>query len=442
MALRRHAVGRGQNRRLTTLRKLDAGQLRQLLPRLHRHTRGRHFGPQALRAFLRALPAPLRKWKIPTLQALGQLLRSAAPRSGATAASSMGVWQPRSIRYIDEEGTSCVSNVEGFEQRSCNGSRRLTWHDCGLVYRLRVADPSGESSVKGKEYEVVCNSAFKRLSCVASQKDLEVRCEGDGDDSRNGARYVFRKCVVFDVWSGSQGRVKPTWTLIYLHSFSNKGADYVEFPHYFGVGGANIRVVIPSAPQLEQTCFKDWLVWRGEKLKWKRIRFSAWFDYLTDRGGVAENDLDLRSLLEMRSRLHGLIRAEVRRVGGDARRVILGGASQGCCVALDAAMTYPDELGGVIGCVGHILGSTPLDVAKRRMPLYLFHETNDQEMRWRWVENTVQRLVDKGFNVISRREQDPSGCGHWIQDIEGTWIRSALRRIVLGGGQVASSDLK
>jgi phospholipase/carboxylesterase len=229
-------------------------------------------------------------------------------------------------------------------------------------------------------------------------------------------------------------RTKPEWTLIYLHSFSNKGRDYKDFPHYFGIGGANIRVVIPSAPQQEQSCFKDWNVWKGERLGWRRIKFSSWFDYLTDKAGSSENHIDLASLLEMRSRLHSLIKSEVRRLGGNSQRVLLGGASQGCCVALDAAMTYPEELGGVIGCVGHHLSCTPLDVAKRSMPLYLFHEATDKEMQWKWVKGTVQRLIDAGWKVYSKRESDPAGCGHWIQDIEGQWVRSALRRIVANAG--------
>ncbi|CAE7881919.1 unnamed protein product [Symbiodinium microadriaticum] len=61
------------------------------------------------------------------------------------------------------------------------------------------------------------------------------------------------------------------------------------------------------------------------------------------------------------------------------------------------------------------------------MPLHLFHEEADKEMRWKWVKSSVQRLIDAGFNVSSKRERDPAGCGHWIQEIEGTWIRSAMR---------------
>jgi len=171
-------------------------------------------------------------------------------------------------------------------------------------------------------------------------------------------------------------------------------------------------------------------------LQWRRIKFNAWFDYLTDRAGKAENDIDLDSLADMRQRLHALIRREVQRLGGDSRRVILGGASQGCCVALDAALTYPEELGGVIGLVGHLLRSTPTDTPHKSMPLHLFHEAKDEEMKWRWVKGTVDRLRRAGFNVTSKRETDPSGSGHWIQEIEGKWICSALRQIVTTGNKV------
>jgi len=119
-------------------------------------------------------------------------------------------------------------------------------------------------------------------------------------------------------------------------------------------------------------------------------------------------------------------------MGGNAKRVIVGGASQGCCVALDAALTYPKELGGVIGLVGHVLYHTPLDRGPElsSMPIHLFQEAKDGEMNWRWVKDIVARVAAAGFNVICKREADPAGSGHWIQEIEGKWICSALREII------------
>jgi phospholipase/carboxylesterase len=279
-------------------------------------------------------------------------------------------------------------------------------------------------SKKTGAFQITSKSAFKQLGCSVTRKNLAVKVDRRKNE--------FKGSVVFEPCRRGL-KVEPAWTFIYLHSFSCKGSDYLDFPHYFGIGGAPMRVVIPTAPLLEQACFKDWNVWKGDNLGWRRIKFRAWFDYLTDKAGSSENELDLPSLVEMRERLHDLIRQEVKRHGGDAKRVIVGGASQGCCVALDVAMTYPEELGGVVGLVGHIMKCTPLDPAKRSMPLHLFHETTDKEMRWRWVKDTVKRLTDNGFNVTSRREKDPSGSGHWIQEIEGRWIRAALREITLGG---------
>jgi len=326
------------------------------------------------------------------------------------------------VRYVDPEGSRAVSNLWGFTRSPRNDqSVGVSWHEYGTVYRLHRVEPATKPTFK-----VVSATGFKRVRCVVAKRHLVP-------ESASGERVGFKNSVVFAP-PNSLGSTAPRWTFIYLHSFSNRGTDYIDYPHYFGVSGAAIRVVLPTAPQLEQTCFRDWMVWRGERLQWRRIKFNSWFDYLTDRAGKCENALDLESLLRMRARLHALIRSEVQRLGGDPKRVIVGGMSQGCCVALDAALTYPEELGGVIGLVGHVLGGTPLDPAKRAMPLHLFHEASDKEMKWKWVKDTVQRLIDGGFNVISRREQDPSGSGHWIQDIEGPWIRGALRRIIFSNG--------
>lgn len=414
---RRRITGKAKESVSRAQSGFDVRQAQALLPSLHSYTQGKDFGPQVWTAWLQKRLAG--KLQIRRAES-GALLRklSQKRRLDGKLAPPAGAWKSRGVKYVDEEGFAGVDNLAGFEQRIRKESRTVTWNEYGCVYRVcRTGTPSRET------YAVVCTKAFKKMSSVVSKRDLRLR-----DDS-----FTFKSSVVMDPRTPSVGSTAPRWTLIYLHSFSNKGADYLDFPHYFAVSGANLRVVVPSAPLLEQQCFKDWNVWRGERLGWRRIKFNAWFDYLTDKAGTSENHICLESLLSMREKLHSLIRQEVKLAGGDPKRVIIGGASQGCCVAIDAAMTYEEELGGVIGLVGHILGSTPLDPSKRNMPLHLFHEASDKEMRWTWVKRTVQRLVDEGFRVYSKRESDPSGSGHWIQEIEGSWIRSALRQIICGG---------
>jgi len=401
---------------------LTSRHVHSLLPSLYSHTQGKDFGVQVWGTWLRKQLA--RKGvQLPTAYEAAQLLRQTArtKRLSGKCADPVGAWKSRGIKYADEEGLASVQNILGFKQKSStsSNSKAVSWNEYGFVYRLcRIG---GESS--RQTFAVVRTQALKKACAAVSRKNLVV------EDA------AFNASVVIDPGMPSRMRVAPQWTFIYLHSFSNKGTDYHDFPHYFHVSGANLRVVVPTAPQLEQDCFKDWYVWRGERLKWRRIKFNAWFNYLSDKGGVGENAICITSLLAMREKLHQLIRQEVKRVGGDPKRVIIGGASQGCCVALDAAMTFEEELGGVVGLVGHLLGSTPLDRSKRNMPIHLFHEASDKEMRWKWVQKTVERMVTEGFRVTSKRESDPSGSGHWIQEIECQWIRSALRQIIFSDGR-------
>ena len=47
-----------------------------------------------------------------------------------------------------------------------------------------------------------------------------------------------------------------------------------------------------------------------------------------------------------------MIEEEAQKVQGDYSKIILGGVSQGCSVALQTALTAPYTLGGVIGLSG------------------------------------------------------------------------------------------
>lgn len=387
-------------------RTFKSRHLCKLLPALHRHTQGSAFRLFTVRTWLRCTLSVTRLC-VPPRERLGHLFRYLARRE-----SSLCAWVPCSIQYTDQDGSSDVDNVKGFVQRTRMMTRRaVAWEESGFVYRVQVLSDGA--------FKIVKKFTGKSLGCAVKTHDLPIVV--------GGKHLMLRRTLMFNPCSGNLKPVKPAWSMIYLHGFGMKGTDYINCPHYFLTSGANVRVVLPTAPLQEQGCFNDWHVWRGERLGWRRIQFNSWFNYTTDRGGRSENDLDLSSLLEMREKLFVLVHKEVQRMGGDPRRVIIGGKSQGCCMALDVAMNYPDELGGVIGLVGHCLGCTTLNESKRSMPLHLFHEDTDKEMNWAWVEPSIQRLRNGGFNVISRREHDHSGQGHWIQEIEGKWIRSGLR---------------
>jgi len=221
------------------------------------------------------------------------------------------------------------------------------------------------------------------------------------------------------------------WTLIYLHGLGSSAlGNYADRPHFFVDGSVALKVIVPTAPSRELTCFDTW--WQQSPSKnWYLSKFLSWYDYLTNFDGRKEDVIDVDSLLAMRRALHKLVQREAAELGGRPDRVILGGKSQGCCTSLDAALTYPEALGGFVGVVGHVLSCTPVEpgCAQQATPLHFFHEPRDEIMRWKWVQDSERRLRAAGLRVHSRHRSDPEACGHFIQGVEGTWVRTALREI-------------
>ncbi|CAE8619494.1 unnamed protein product [Polarella glacialis] len=232
------------------------------------------------------------------------------------------------------------------------------------------------------------------------------------------------------------------WTLIYLHGMGSSAlANYADRPHYFHDGTASVKVIIPTAPSREVSCFDTWFTkTRASKepsgSKWRLERFNSWYDYTSNHGGRREDTLDLHSLHAMQRALHKIIWREAEELGGRTDRILLGGKSQGCATALDAALTFPKRLGGFVGLVGHLLSCTPVDPGGPQVstPFHFHHEVEDDIMQWDWVQLEEQRLRDAGYQVRSTRSRDPEGTGHFIGGVEGQWIRRSLREIC-GGTQ-------
>ena len=69
-------------------------------------------------------------------------------------------------------------------------------------------------------------------------------------------------------------------------------------------------------------------------------------------------------------------------LGGDYSRVAIGGASQGCCMALDAALTHRELLGGVFASFGHVYECTarlaPYPDGRDALLISAFHGAADE----------------------------------------------------------------
>jgi phospholipase/carboxylesterase len=239
----------------------------------------------------------------------------------------------------------------------------------------------------------------------------------------------FKRCV-----GGSLGNalciLRPKtqahqYTLVYLHQFSCWGFGYAyDKPHYFYSSTKfrfnGLKVVFPTAPERPITAQDGW-------------ERRAWYDYLTDFDGVREDKVNMKSLRETRDRIFQLLDHEIGLLGGDASRVFIGGASQGCCTALHCALQYPRVLGGFVGIVGHLLSCSPVPQAKRHMPISLYNGRDDDIMRWSWVRKTFRRLENAGYSNLKMHCEPETGHAPgpkeraWLVDFLGQRVPNAER---------------
>ncbi|KAK0667445.1 Alpha/Beta hydrolase protein [Cercophora samala] len=138
-------------------------------------------------------------------------------------------------------------------------------------------------------------------------------------------------------------------TLILLHGRGNNPSSLLPlctpiqqslFP------SASLKIILPASPKSRATIYARSLI-------------TQWFDgwHLDSPSSVLNPAQDewrsIEGLQQTVSYLQELLHEEMALVGGDSRRVFLGGLSQGCAASLMALLLWEGEpLGGYVGMCG------------------------------------------------------------------------------------------
>jgi len=246
---------------------------------------------------------------------------------------------------------------------------------------------------------------------------------------------------------------KHTHTFIYLHGFTCDGYGYMCEPEHFyrakkakkkGAKGKKakakdkeeememdfepipgLKCVFPSAPRRTISAGP----WEAE---------AAWYNYLDDKDGEAEDSYPPEELEEMTKWIHEIIAREAALVGG--QNVFLGGASQGSGVAAHAALTYNDPLGALCLTMGHLLEATPVtpEWAERKVPVHVFHGLKDDTIPWeKMAAPSYERLSSEGADVrITTEEGVDHGEGELV------WVQKFLADAMTKGKPVKKAPAK
>ncbi|WP_304526132.1 alpha/beta hydrolase [Halomonas sp. I5-271120] len=201
-------------------------------------------------------------------------------------------------------------------------------------------------------------------------------------------------------------------SLILLHGLGADGNDLAPIvPAFTLPDSVSLRTVLPHAPRLPVTVNGG-------------MQMPAWYDILEMNLGrrVDENQLRVSA-----QRVHELIDAEIAR-GIDSRHIILAGFSQGGAVAYEAALTYPQPLGGLLALSTYFATAdsiVPSD-ANRDLPIEVHHGTFDPVVPESLGREGAKRAEAMGHPLTYRSyPMQHAICPQQIAQIS-TWLGERL----------------
>jgi phospholipase/carboxylesterase len=157
-------------------------------------------------------------------------------------------------------------------------------------------------------------------------------------------------------------------TVIVLHGLGADGTDFLPFADEIDLSSIGpVRWLLPRAPVRPVTVNNGY-------------RMRAWYDIFEFGAEARHAREDEAGLRESFAAVHALIDREVAR-GVPAHRIVLGGFSQGCAIALGAGLRYRERLAGLAGLSGY-LPIAATTAAERRdanalTPVFLAHGQRD-----------------------------------------------------------------
>ena len=152
----------------------------------------------------------------------------------------------------------------------------------------------------------------------------------------------------------------------------------------------------------------------------------SWYPY-SFMSPIESNEPHLSSALDL---LAGLVRS-IEEAGVPRRRIVVGGFSQGACLASEFVVRNPDRYGGLVVFSGGLIGprGTTWDElpALDGTPVFLGCSDVDAHIPVDRVEETAAVLGRMGASVDARIYP---GMGHLVNDDELDAARDIVRRLL------------
>lgn len=206
----------------------------------------------------------------------------------------------------------------------------------------------------------------------------------------------------------------PTAAVIWMHGLGADSSDFVPIVPELDLSGCGaVRFVFPDAPVMPVTINGGY-------------RMRSWYDII---GLELERREDEAGLRASQLEIERLIARELER-GIRSDRIVVAGFSQGCAMALQTGLRYPQKLAGLLCLSGYLPLRTLVEAerspANQQTPIFMGHGKVDNVVAIDRAEKSRDLLTGLGYQLAWHTyPMGHSVCPAEIGDIS-LWLQTVL----------------
>lgn len=214
-----------------------------------------------------------------------------------------------------------------------------------------------------------------------------------------------------DIETGPQ----PCASIIFMHGLGADGNDFVPFAEELDLRSVGpIRFVFPHAPTRPVTINGGYTM-------------RAWYDILERDLVLREDEAGFRA---SQKQVEALIENERSR-GIPSDRIVLGGFSQGCAMALLTGLRQTEPLAGIVALSGYLplaaKSAAEITAGGRATSIFMAHGRVDPVIPMERSMASREALRALGCNVEWHDYSMPhSVCAQEVADL-AAWLRTILK---------------
>jgi phospholipase/carboxylesterase len=172
---------------------------------------------------------------------------------------------------------------------------------------------------------------------------------------------------------------------IWMHGLGDSAQGYLDvFDNENRPVPKDMKVILLTAPEAPVTLNGGYLM-------------NSWYDIKSL--GRTEEDIDQKDVEANAENVVKVVDSEAKALGGDYKKVFIGGFSQGSAMAMHIGLTHKELFGGVVCLSGYLFPFTKVNGDKSKLPVLIRHGTYDDLIPEPFALATYKTILDGKLNV-------------------------------------------